>query len=130
MSNKYEVKTIRAAAILTNSYVAWTVIWQTDNNQAQELNQLVLFIDFIIWSLTSAEVKIEFSDNWVDYYQETFVSVSWWTATQTLGEHTFWASGAYQIATPFKAKFVKVSAVWTWTVTSSSMTIKGITWIS
>jgi hypothetical protein len=46
MSNKYSSKIIRASAILTNSYVASTVTGQIDNNDVQELNQLVLYIDF------------------------------------------------------------------------------------
>jgi hypothetical protein len=48
MSNNYTIQTIRDAAILTNSYVAADVIGQTDNNQAQELNQFVAYIDFTI----------------------------------------------------------------------------------
>ena len=130
MANKYEVKTIRASTVLTNSYVAATVIGQNDNNQIQELNQLVLEADFTIWSLTSLEIKIEFSDDGVTYRQETFSSISWGTDTLSLWEHTCTATGVYEIATPFKAKFVKVSAKGTWTVTSSLLTLKATVWVS
>ena len=130
MENKYISKAIRAAAILTGSYVAWTIIWQSDNNNAQELNQLVLYISFTIWSLTSLEVKIEYSDDWVTYYQETFITISGWTSAASLWEYTFTATWNYIIASPFKAKFVKVSSKWTWTATSSSCSIKWILWIS
>lgn len=130
MSNKYESKLIRASAILTWSYVAATVMWQNDWNQVQELNQFQALIDFTIWSLDSLEVKFEFSDDWVTYFQETFSSISWGTATMTLWEYTFTTSWNFIIASPFKAKFVRVSAKGTWTATGSTLAITWITWIS
>jgi len=127
MSNlPYTAREIRAAAILTNSYVASDVLWWSDNNKSQDYNQSVFFIDFTIGSLTSMEIKIEFSDDWINYYQDTFLDISGWTATASLWEYTFTASWKYNIASPFKAKYVKVSAIGTWTVTSSSC---AITWI-
>jgi len=128
--NKYTLQSIRAAAILTTSYVAWTVLGQTDSNTNQELNQLVLYIDFTIWSLTSVELKIEFSDDWVNFYQQVWVDISWWTATCTALEYSFDASWSFELATPMKAKFVRVSSKGTWTVTSSSLTVQGILWIT
>lgn len=131
MSNlQYTAKTIRDAAILTTSYVATTVLWDADNNRAQELNQSILYINITLWSLTSVELKIEYSDDNVNWYQQTFVDISWWTATATLWEYTFAASGSYTIANPFKAKFLRASVKWTGTVTSSSCTIKWVLWIA
>ena len=131
MSNlQYTAKEIRAAAILTTSYVASTVLWWSDDNRTQELNQSVLLLDITLWSLTSVELKIEYSDDWVNYYQQTFIDISWWTATASLWEYTFTASWAYEISNPFKAKFLRASVKWTGTVTSSSCTIKWIIWIA
>ena len=131
MSNlQYIAREIRSAAVLTTSYVAADVLWLDDNNRAQELNQSVLFIDLTLWSLTSVELKIEYSDDGVNYYQQTFLDISWGTATASLWEYTFTADWAYEISNPFKAKFMKVSAKWTWTVSWSSCTIKWIIWIA
>ena len=131
MSNlQYTSRKIRPAAILTNAHVDTLVLWDDDNNRSQELNQSVLFIDFTIGSLTSLELKLEYSDNWVDYYQQTFIDVSGGTATTSLWEYTFTASWAYEIANPFKARFVRASVKGTGTVTSSSCTITWIIWIA
>ena len=131
MSNlQYTAKTIRGAAILTASYVAWTVIWQDDNNRIQELNQSVLYIDVTLWSLTSVELKLEYSDDGVNYYQQTFIDISGWTASASLAEYTFTADGGYIIANPFKSKYLRVSAKGSWTVTGSSCAIKGVIWIA
>jgi len=128
MSNNYEVAPVRASTILTTSYVAWTVVWQNDNKQVQENNQIEARIDFTIWSLTSLEVKFESSDDWVTYYQDTFVSISWGTATATLWEYTFAATWKYKIAMPLKSQFVKISAKGTWTVTGSLCKIDLMVW--
>lgn len=126
MSNKYQSKQIRSSAILTWSYVAATVMWHDDNNAASELNQFECLVDFTIWSLTTLEIKIEFSDDWITYFQETASSISWGTATMTALEYSFAASGNLIIASPFKARYVKVSAKWTWTATGSTL---ALTWI-
>ena len=125
-SLQYISRWIRSAAKLTNSYVAADIMGLDDNNRAQELNQSVLFIDFTIWSLTSMELKIEYSDDNINFYQQTFIDISWGTATVSEGEYTFSASGAYEISNPFKARYLRASVKWTGTVTSSSCTIKWI----
>ena len=127
---QYTARQIRDAAILTTSYVAADILWLDDNNRSQELNQSVLFIDFTIGSLTSLELKIEYSDDGVNYYQQSFIDISWGTATVSLWEYTFTETWSYEIANPFKAKFMKVSVKGTWTVTSSSCAIKWIIWIA
>ena len=130
MSNlQYTAISIRDASILTNSYVASTILGDTEQNRIQELNQCVLLIDFTIWSLTSLELKIEYSDDNISFYQDTFLDISWGTATASLGEYTFEASGAYNIAVPFKARVIRASVIWTWTVTWSSCAIKWILWM-
>lgn len=123
---QYTAKSVRSAAILTTSYVAGTVLWDNDENRIQELNQCVFFIDITLWSLTSVELKLEFSDDGISFYQDTFLDISGWTATASLGEYTFTADGSYNIAAPFKARFVRASVKGTGTVTSSSCAIKWI----
>jgi len=131
MSNlQYTAREIRSAAILTASYVAADVLWVDDNNRIQELNQSVLFIDLTIWSLTSMELKLEYSDNGIDFYQQTFLAIDGGTATASLWEYTFTTTGQYEIANPFKAQYVRASVKWTWTATWSSCTINWIIWIA
>jgi hypothetical protein len=118
----YTSKTVREAAILTGSYVAGTIIG-LDGAYISNQNQLVLNCAFTIGSLTTCEVKVEFSDDDVTYFQETFQSISGGTATETLGIHQWAATGNYRLALPCTAKYVKVSAKGTGTVTNSSLAI-------
>jgi hypothetical protein len=117
----YVQKSVRAAAILTNSYVAGTVI-----DSAHEYNQLIVLVDFTKGSLTSGEIKVEFSPDGTTYYQETFQAVSTGTATETLGVHTIAADGKYRISIPIMDRYIKISANGTGTVTSSSMAITAL----
>jgi hypothetical protein len=117
-SQDYTLKAVRSAAILTTSYVAGTTI-----SDAHLQSQLVIYVDFTIGSLTSAEVKVEFSDDNSTFYQETFSSVGGGTSTLSEGEHTVTATGSYRIAIPIKDRYIKISAKGTGTVTDSSMTI-------
>ncbi len=120
---------IRAAAILTNSYVAGTVIGNaTDFNQRGVglKNQLNLYIDFTIGSLTDLLIKIEFSNDNVTYIQEAFSSIVAGLDTVSLAEHKFTATGKYRLALPIKDRYIKISAKGEGTVTSSSLTITGV----
>jgi hypothetical protein len=119
----YWTKSVRSAAILTTSYVAGTVIGLSGDSGVDNCSQLSVLIDFTIGSLTSAEVKVEFSDDGVTYYQESFSSVSSGTDTLTLGEHKLAATGKFYLSIPFQSSYVKISAKGTGTVTSSSMAI-------
>ena len=119
------IKNVRAAAILTNSYVAGTVI-----SDLEGLNQLTLYVAFTIGSLTSLEVKVEFSPDGTTFYQETFEALSAGTATDSLGEHTMAATGNYRIPIPIQCHSVRVSAKGTGTVTASSCTIDATVGIS
>lgn len=69
--------------------------------------------------MTSAELKVEFSHDGTTYYQETFSAVSSTTSTDSLGEHTYSATGNYRIAVPIKDNYIKISVKGTGTVTSS-----------
>ena len=125
MERDYQVINVRSAAILTTSYVAGTVIGPTNGNPSL-YNQLVVYWDFTIGSLTSGELKVEFSHDGTTYRQETFSSVSGGTSTDTLGVHTVTASGNYRLMIPIKDNYIKISVKGTGTVTSSSATVTAV----
>ena len=85
MNQDFTTKSVRAAAILTGSYVAGTVI-----DTGGIYNQVLLNVVYTKGSLTSAEIKIEFSSDNLTFYQETNPSVSTGTTTETLAEHHIW----------------------------------------
>ena len=119
MPNYYQPPfNVRTAAILTNSYVAGTVLDMVHFN-----NQVTLHVSFTKGSLTSAEIKIEFSQDGTNYTQETNLSITGGTTTWTLAENTMTATGNYTYSMPIKSKYVKISAKGTGTVTSSSLSI-------
>lgn len=117
----YQIRDVRDAAILTSSYVAGTVI-----EASPEHNQLVILLAFTIGSLTSAEVKVEYSHDNSTYYQETASSVSGGTDTVSQVVHKVAASGNYQILVPVKARYIKISINGTGTATSSSAAMKAV----
>jgi len=114
----FTTRSIRSSAILTTSYVSGTAI-DTGGNY----NQMIIIADFTIGSLTSVELKVEFSNDGTTYYQETNGSVSGSKITETLAEHSITASGKYRIAIPLLDRFIKISVKGTGTVTSSLMTV-------
>jgi hypothetical protein len=119
----YQFHNVREDAILTTSYVAGTVI---ENIQLQ--NQLIVYVDFTKGSLTTAEIKIEFSHDGTDYYQETSDgSPSSGVIDEAVFERSFEATGKFVIERPLKAGYVKISAKGTGTVTGSTMKINAIT---
>lgn len=115
---------VRAAAILTNAFVAGTVLGPTE--RLEDYEQLVILVSFTIGSLTTCEVKLEFSNDGVTYYQETFEDLAGTNATASLGQHQYSATGNYTIERPIKFRYVRVSAQGTGTVTSSSLTLKAL----
>lgn len=117
----YIVKDIRPAAILTTSYVAGTIL---DNLQG--LSQANLLVSFLKGSLTSAQLKVEFSIDGTNYFQETFSAISTGTSTETLGVHEFTWDGDYIINLPINYRYMKVSVKGTGTVTWSSVAIKAV----
>ena len=121
MAQDYINRPVRSAAILTNSFVEGTLLENANN-----YDQLQVLVQFTLGSLTSAEVKVEFSPDNSAFHQETFDSVSAGTNTISLGEHKMTASGNYRIAIPLKDRFIKISVKGTGTLTSSSMTIDAV----
>lgn len=92
-----------------------------------EKNQVILLVNFTKGSLTSMEMKIDFSPDSVTYYQETSLAISGGTGTVSLFEYTFTATGTYRIAVPIKDRYMKVSVKGTGTATSSLCQIDAIT---
>lgn len=118
---------VRDAAVLTTGYVAGTVIGPlTSGGNPVFANQLNLLVDFTIGSLTTAEIKVEYSNDGTNYYQETFESISSGTSTITQGIYQMSATGKYVISIPIKFPYIKISSKGTGTVTGSSLAIKGI----
>ena len=127
MELRYIHKTLRSSAILTTSYVAATVLGpQGVGSQADpaENNQLNFYINFTLGSLTSAEFKVEFSDDGETYYQETVSSIASGTSTDTVLEHTLSADGNYRIPMALVDRYVRISVKGTGTVTSSLVTVE------
>ena len=124
-------KTIREAAVLTTSYVTADEVLGEKSSPGgsivAEHNQLHLYIDFTLGSLTSSQVKVEFSIDNENWFQETTLSVSSGTQTVNLSEYEFTASGQYRVEIPIKDRYIRVSAKGTGTVTGSSMEIKAVT---
>ena len=115
--------------MLTGSYVAATVLGPqgiTPKADPVANNKLVLLVGFTIGSLTSAELKVEFSDDGVTYYQETNASVSGGTSTLTNNVYTWTSTGNYIIELDYSARYIKVSAKGTGTVTSSLLAIDAL----
>lgn len=117
---------IRAAAILTTgSYVAGTVLSPTNGNPALK-NQLQLMVAFTIGSLTSADVKVEYSIDGTTYYQETFEDIAAGVASMSNGVYRLTATGNYLISIPIKAPYIKISSIGNGTATSSSLKIDAV----
>jgi hypothetical protein len=113
---------LRASSVLTNSYVNSSSIAASDNGE----NQLILLVDVTLGSLTSIEIKVEFSDDNATFFQESFGAISGGADTLTLGEHTFTVDGNYRLPIPVMDRFLRIAAKGTGTVTSSLLAIDGV----
>lgn len=115
---------VREAAILTTSYVAGTVI-DTEGIR----NQLIIYYDFTIGSLTDARIQVEFADQNLatsTWYQETASSIAAGVDTISPCYHKITATGKGRIAINVMDRYVKISAIGTGTVAGSSMAITGV----
>lgn len=116
MFPNYNFNNIRSEAILTDAYVAATII-----ENAQNYSRLVIDAYFTIGSLTDCQIKIETSWDGVKYTQETASSISGGVNTNALLVHKLAATGNYEIIVPITARFIKISAIGTGTATSSKL---------
>lgn len=122
----YDVKAVRAAVILTNSYVAGTVL-----DYGDEYNLLTIYWSFTKGSLTTGELKVEFSADGTNYYQESVTSPAAIGSGESVvgvgvAEYQVDTTGNYRITIPINDKYIKISALGTGTVTSSSATVTAI----
>ncbi len=121
----YLLYNVRPVTILTGSYVAGTVV-----ENVHLKNQLIVLARFVIGNLTDGRIKVEFSNDNSNFYQESFSSIAAGVDTVSLGEHKFTASGSYRIAVPIKDRYIKISAIGTGDATGSSMFIDAIIGVS
>jgi len=127
---RFEGHLIRSAAILTSSYVVAKILGLIDATDGSAImantdkaNQLELECRYTKGSLTSVEIKIEFSQDGTNWVQETNKSVSAGVATLSLNEYTTTVATGFHISLPVMANYVKVSAKGTGTATGSSLAI-------
>ncbi len=137
LANYYVVQpTIRASAVLTNSYVAGVIIGKdlqpfSGLQNLWENNQLILFVDFTKGSLTSASIQVEFSQDGTNWYLETFDSIgtpasSLVTITESAITRTFLATGKYRVAIKVMDNYMRISSIGTGTVTNSLLAIDAV----
>lgn len=125
-------KNIRTSAVLTTGYVAATVLGGTVRPFAREYNQLVLFVDVTMGSLTTVELKVDFAPYvaGASFYQETdetsSVAANVDTRAVNTVVHQFTVGGKYRLVVPLLDELVKVSVKGTGTVTSSSVAIDAL----
>ena len=132
-SSDYAIFDIRAASALTGSYVAGTVVgpdlqasYSANSFSCSKFNQLVLLVDATKDTADACVIKIEYSHDGTNWFQDSFTAISGGTSTVTLGEFSMAATGKYVIQRPFKATYVRVSAKATGTVGAAAMSIKAI----
>lgn len=121
--------TLRSALILTNAYVGALLSSVLPTSvRVCEHNQLIVYVDFTLGSLTDAQLKIEFNaPGAADLYQETDETNSAASSINTRGVnqvlHKLAITGKYRFAIPIADGDVKVSIIGTGTTTSSSAKI-------
>lgn len=123
----YLKKSLRSSAVLTDSYTDAAYVLGPQGKGPMgdpvENNQILLYVAFTKGDLTSAELKVEFSDDGTTYYQETESTIANGTSTDTPLVHSFTSSGNRRLAIPIGDRYVKVSVKGTGTVTNSLMAV-------
>ena len=119
--------TIRSAAILTTSYVASTDV------AVGNANQVVVGINFTKGSLTTAEIKCQYTrddTNWLDYtISDTAggtTSGNEFLAKLRVWVHQLDASCDVELPVPVKCLRFRVMAKGTGTTTGSSLTLTAV----
>lgn len=117
-----KLEPVRSASILTNAYVAGTVI-----ENAEKYNVMSLLIDFTKGSLTDCQIKVEGSMDGTNYYQLLSDSISAGVNSVAGLVYKLTANTAGS-TTPLtiNVKKIKISAIGTGTVTGSSLAISAI----
>lgn len=113
---------VRSSAILTDAYVAGTVI-----SNATTARTLTVFLDFTKGSLTTLEVKVEQSIDDSSYFQDTWSSdPTAGVITNSVVVHQFDATGKYNFTVPALANHIKISVKGTGTVTNSLLAVTAV----
>ena len=117
--SEHEASQVRAAAELTTSYVA------SDLKESTGYTQLVVNILLTLGSLTTAELKVEFSENGTDFYQETFELADFAAGKSEVkvNEYEFSVSGNFRLFIPIKDRKIRISVKGTGDETGSSMAV-------
>lgn len=133
--NDYRYIPLRASSVLTTGYIAAPVIGAVPASPSPDytsgpvglLNQLIIYVNLTLGSLTTAELIVEFSNDQVTWVQETFDSIA---ATGLVSEvnmvRQFAASGNYRIPIKTNDQYYRVSIKGTGTVTGSLATLNAI----
>lgn len=125
---EYIKEIIRDASELTNNYIAGSILGEGKIPHLESHSQVVLYVDFELGSLNNAQIKIEFSHDGVNYYQETVESINTSTGliVENVSVHNFLTSGKYRLALSIMDKFIKVSAKGNGSTEGSSMAITAV----
>lgn len=117
----YQKKTqLRASAILTNDYVAGTT--QAD---PYKYNQMMVYLSFTKGSTTSMEMKIEFSHDNSNWYQESMEDFFEGVGTvrelihQIVSADQSSAQQNYRFPIPITDRYIKISVKATGVLTDS-----------
>jgi len=114
------VISVRAAAILTLSYVAGTIL-----ENVQEYDQIIIEPTITIGNATDIRIIVEFSMDGTNYARELGSAYSAGATTTIANEYILpAASGRYRIAIPIKDRFIKISVKGTVDITGTSATIQ------
>lgn len=111
--------TLRAATILTTSYV------ETDEVDLTDFTQIGIMFDLTQGSLTSFEYKVWQSIDGTTWFQEASESVGAGVITDTPAYYTyaFTTSDPYYKLVPFLGRYLKLEVKGTGTVTGSSCAV-------
>jgi len=107
------LKTLRQAAELTNDWVASNPV------VCKGFGQASLLVDLALGSLTEARLKIQFSPDGENWYDETDDN----TAGHSAIEHVFTASGRYRLLVKLADQYIRVQAMGVGTTTGSSLAV-------
>lgn len=125
MAQNYYLVPVREAAVLTTAFVPGTVLGTSGGSLGMQ-NQLILYVDLTLGSLTGSDVKVEFSNDGQDWYQESYATVASGVETDVPLVHTFTDDGKFRIPIPIKDNYVRISVKGTGTVTGSSAKIGAV----
>jgi Rps23 Pro-64 3,4-dihydroxylase Tpa1-like proline 4-hydroxylase len=121
-SHDISYKQVRPAAILTDAYVAGTVL-----ENCEKYNSISLLIDFTKGSLTDTQIKIEVSADGTNYYQIHDDSITTGVNSPVALVYKFTADAdCATLPITISSKYIKISSIGTGTITSSSLAITAV----